>query len=222
MFYLWKTIAPFKLSPVYELPQQVEPFETRFLVSYVLIVAGLAAAWLARKKWPRVVACFAAFTVMTLPMLGIVTNGPQIAADRYTYFGSAALAIGIAGSVFALRSKIAPAVFGVALIALSTLTRNQTAKWRDSETLWTHALAVNETSIFAHVGLANVANEVGDYDRAARHFTRAIEINPKYDEGFNNLGNALLRLGRVDEAVRHFERALSLNPRFAEAHKGLG
>ncbi len=222
-FYLWKTIVPFSLSPMYELPQRIDPLAMRFVVSYVVVVAAAAGMWLARRKSPGLVTCFAVFGVMTLPMLGIVQNGPQIAADRYTYFGGAAIAVALGGVLLRVRrSRLVPAFSAAVLCGLALLTWNQTSTWRDSETLWRHALRVNENSAFAHVGLAMVANAQGDFEGAVRHYGRAVEINPRYDEGFNNLGNALLRVGRIDDAVRQYEHALSLNPTFAEAHNGLG
>ena len=222
-FYLWKTIAPFNLSPMYELPQRVDPLAMPFVLSYVVVAAAGVGTWLARRKCPGLVACLMAFGVMTLPMLGIVQNGPQIAADRYTYFGGAAIAVALGGALLSVRqSRLLSGLSAAALLGLGALTWNQTRTWRDSETLWRHALRINENSAFAHVGLAMVANAQGDFEGAVLHYGRAVEINPRYDEGFNNLGNALLRVGRIDDAMRQYEHALSLNPTFAEAHNGLG
>jgi hypothetical protein len=39
-FYIWKTILPFSLSPLYELPAQLDPFAWGFLISG-LVVIGL-------------------------------------------------------------------------------------------------------------------------------------------------------------------------------------
>jgi hypothetical protein len=57
-----------------------------------------------------VTAAWVAFVVITLPMLGIVQNGPQIATDRYAYHRTRRRAI-LAGAAFAsiARRLAAPA-----------------------------------------------------------------------------------------------------------------
>jgi protein O-mannosyl-transferase len=224
VFYAWKTIAPFHLSPMYELPAKVDPFSVRFLASYAIVAAAGILAWTVRRTRPGFSAAVLTFVVITLPMLGIVQNGPQIAADRYTYYAAPALTIALAGWLFGrARALIVPAGFVVAVLAvLSVLTSNQTQIWRDSASLWTYVAGVDESSSFAQVGLAMLAYDRGDMDGAVQHYRRAVEIRPLYDEGFNNLGNALAREGKIDEAIEQYRRALAINPNLAEAHNGLG
>jgi len=225
VFYLWKTVAPFRLSPMYELPQKVDPFAARFLVSYAVVAVAGVFLWTVRRTRPGLTASFVAFVIITLPMLGIVQNGPQIAADRYTYYAAPALAIAAAGWLFSVRrAPNAPIIASVAavLVGLCALTWNQTEIWHDSATLWTYVLGVDENSSFAHVGLAMLAYDHGDMEGAIRHYTRAVQIRPQYDEGFNNLGNALDREGKIDDAIVQYRHALVLNPTFPEAHNDLG
>ena len=224
VFYAWKTIAPFHLSPMYELPAKVDPFAVRFLASYVIVAAAGILAWTLRRTWPGFSAAVVTFVVVTLPMLGIVQNGPQIAADRYTYYAAPALTIALAGWLFGrARTFTAPAGLLVAVLAvLSVLTWNQTQIWHDSATLWTYVAGIDESSSFAQVGLGMLAYDRGDMDGAVQHYRRAVEIRPLYDEGFNNLGNALAREGKIDEAIEQYRRALAINPNLAEAHNGLG
>src|SRR4030095_3057095 len=97
--YVFKTFVPLRLSPLYEMPQQVQPFALTFVASYVLCIVLTALAWMTRRRWPCVAATWFIFVAISLPMLGIVQNGPQIAADRYTYHAAPALAI-LAGVAF--------------------------------------------------------------------------------------------------------------------------
>jgi tetratricopeptide (TPR) repeat protein len=225
VFYLWKTIVPTRLSPMYEMPQRVDPLAFRFLASYVIVAAAGFLLWIVRDKRPGLTASAVAFAIVTLPMLGIVQNGPQIAADRYTYYAAPALAIAVAGYLFAPARHVGlvASVFIAAVLAgLGVLTWNQTEMWHDSATLWTYVVRLDDNSSFAHVGLAMLAYDHGDMDGAIRHYRRAVEIRPGYDEGFNNLGNALAREGKLDDAVEQYRHALSLNRAFPEAHNDLG
>jgi tetratricopeptide (TPR) repeat protein len=225
VFYLWKTIVPTRLSPMYEMPQRVDPLAFRFVASYVAVAVAGFLLWIVRDKRPGLTASAVAFAIITLPMLGIVQNGPQIAADRYTYYAAPALAIAAAGYLFSLRnaaSLVVPVCVGVVLAGLGVLTWKQAEVWHDSATLWTYVLDLDDDSSFAHVGLAMLAYDLGDMDGAVRHYTRAVEIRPGYDEGFNNLGNALAREGKLDDAVEQYRHAITLNRAFPEAHNDLG
>src|SRR5438094_3698081 len=51
-FYLWKTVAPVNLSPLYELPPTVNPWAPPFLLSYGLVVAITALVLALRRPWP--------------------------------------------------------------------------------------------------------------------------------------------------------------------------
>src|SRR5438128_558368 len=84
-FYLWKTVVPLNLSPLYMLPQTVNPAATPFIVSYGGVLAVTAIALALRRRWPGLPAAWLAYVVVLLPVLGIAQNGPQLAADRYTY-----------------------------------------------------------------------------------------------------------------------------------------
>src|SRR5213594_2029834 len=98
-FYLWKTVAPVNLSPLYELPPTVNPWAMPFLLSYglVLAITGIVLAF--RRRVPGLPAAWVAYIVVLLPVLGIFQSGPQIAADRYTYLASLGWAILVSAGV---------------------------------------------------------------------------------------------------------------------------
>src|SRR5216117_1025474 len=82
-FYLWKTIVPLNLSPLYELRPPVNPGATPFILSYGVILAISAIVLALRRRVPGLLAAWVVYVVVLLPVLGIVQSGPQIAADRY-------------------------------------------------------------------------------------------------------------------------------------------
>ena len=49
-----------------------------------------------------------------------------------------------------------------------------------------------------------------------RKYDKAIELNPKYSEAYNNLGITFQELGEPEKALENFEKALSLKPEKVE------
>lgn len=226
MFYTWKTVVPTGLSPLYEMPHRVDPLARRYVAGYLFVIAAVAAAWLARRRWPAVTVAMAAFALIILPMLGVVQNGPQIAADRYTYHAAPALAVlavlGLAAAARMVSGGAAAAVGGLAIVALSALTWTQSGVWHDSNSLWSRVLAVDSSSAIAHSAMANVAYGENRIDEGIAHSRRAIELAPDLAEGYNALGVGLARRGDLANAIAAYDRALALRPRFDEAETNLG
>jgi len=112
-FYLWKTLAPVNLSPLYILPDDLSLTMPRFAVPLLLVVVATVAALLAWRRHPWVLAAWIAYVAILSPVLGIAQTGPQLAADRYTYLASLPLAALFAAAV-ARAPRRAPAVLAVA------------------------------------------------------------------------------------------------------------
>jgi tetratricopeptide (TPR) repeat protein len=221
-FYLWKTVIPVGLSPIYEMPQHVDPVQMRYLLSYAFVPFLGIAMWLARRRWTGAVVGTLVFLVAIFPLLGIVQNGPQIAADRYTYHAAPALALLAAGALARVSSRLAAVVGVVSLSTLGALTWTQTSVWRDTISLWSRALDLDDRSSVAHVGMANVLFKENRVEDALAHARRAIEIAPTYAQARNDLGVGLARTGQVAEAVEEYRRALALEPTNDEARSNLG
>jgi tetratricopeptide (TPR) repeat protein len=56
---------------------------------------------------------------------------------------------------------------------------------------------------------ALIAERDEHFAAADAHFTRAIELAPKYSEAWSNRGSVALQLEKYDRALAHFERALA-------------
>ena len=232
-FYPWKTLVPIGLSPLYPLHPFTGPQRVALLLSGALVFALSLALFLFRRRWPAALAAWTFYVLLLLPVSGIVAFGPYIVADRFSYLpclGWVVLAaagmlhgwrlwmsgwIGRQGLVATQASVV------LLLIGLGALTWNQTRIWHDSERLWTHALALDEESSFAHNNLGLVLAERGELTTAINHFRRAVEIDPLFVEAHTNLGNFLAR-SSPQEAIAHLRKALEIDPRYANAHNTLG
>src|SRR5437016_1102153 len=157
-FYLWKTVAPVNLSPLYELPPTVNQWAPQLLPSYGLVVAITALVLALRRPLPGLLAAWVAYVVVLLPVLGIFQSGPQIAADRYTYLASLGWAL-LAGAGLLSASRRHPVLSTglalVLLVGLGSLTWSQAQVWHDSEKLWSHAIGIDPRSPVAHNNWGN-------------------------------------------------------------------
>src|SRR5262245_2218917 len=225
-FYFWKSVVPTRLSPLYEMPHPVDPLQTRFVISFVFcagLAAGVVCGW---RRWRSATACLIGFVVIALPMLGFVQNGPQIAADRYTYHAGPALgilfgALALHASSF-VSANVVRAVASLLVVALGTLTWKQTTIWRDSETLWTHALSLDSTSAIAHSAMASISYRQDRVEEGMEHSRRAAALAPTYPEAYNDLGVGFSRENKPDSAEESFRRAIELQGDYDEALNNLG
>jgi len=120
------------------------------------------------------------------------------------------------------------------IIVLSACSWKQTSYWRNSETLWDHALAVTQNNDVAHTNLGILLMERGQLDDALTNFQTALQIREKSAQAAGShydlsqaliqgdIGNVLAQKGRLDEAIGHLRKAIEFQPDYADAHYNLG
>jgi Flp pilus assembly protein TadD len=167
------------------------------------------------------------FVVTLIPVIGLVQIGSQSLADRYTYIPYIGLFImiawGLPGVFFKWphRKIILGVSILIVLTALGICAHRQVGYWKDTSTVFLHALDVTKNNYLAHSCLGKDLLRQGDYASATEHYTEALRINPLSANAHNNLGIALAKQGNFVEAVVHFNEAVSLMPDFAGAHDNL-
>lgn len=72
-----------------------------------------------------------------------------------------------------------------------------------------------------HYGVGWNRYQREDWEGAAEHLARAVELDPTLPEARNFLGITLANLGRLEEAESHFVAAVRLKPDYAEAANNL-
>jgi tetratricopeptide (TPR) repeat protein len=165
---------------------------------------------------------------MLVPVIGLVQVGWQGHADRYTYLPQIGLYIAATWAVADLtaswrRQRIFLSAAALLVIgALSWSAWIQASYWRDSETLFSHALAVTRKNDVAENNLGIVFLEKGKLDQAISMLQAAIELRPENGPAHNNLAKALLQKGRLDEAMVHYRKFLEIEPQNVEARNILG
>jgi protein O-mannosyl-transferase len=226
LIYMGKTIWPNNLAVYYPHPglrpsgQVLGAILFLALVSFAVVVKA--------KRYPYLLVGWLWFTGTLVPVIGFVQVGGQALADRYTYIPSIGLFIMAAWGIPEIFKRRR---YGKELLAVSSvlcllcfliLTWIQTGYWRDSITLFDHALNVTENNAPMHNNRGNVLHSVGNYTGAIGDFNRAIEINPSFAAAYNGRGLAYHRMGNNMRSIEDFDRALEINPRYAGAYNSRG
>src|SRR5438132_10469409 len=236
--YVGQMIWPAHLAVLYPYPEGNLEIPQVILALLLLLMISVAF-FLWRKKYPFLLIGWLWYLGMLIPIIGIIQVGSQVRADRYTYLPQIGLYLLVAWGGMELfqrwrRSREILAAAAVLVIrALTTRSYLQTSCWRDTETLWRHAIASTSNNYIAHTNLAQNLTHSGRFTEAIAECQKALKIKPDWAAAHNNLGVALLRNkqsgdgalghdGAVDEAIEHYRKALQINPDFTQAHKNLG
>ena len=234
IFYLWKSILPFGLSPLYELPYDFAEWTPLFVLCGSFAAAITIGLLLLRNRWPAGLACWIYYLVMLAPVLGFAQSGPQLVADRYSYLACTSWAILIGAGYFRARQFARTqargmrlvwamsAIILLGLVTLGTLGWQQTLVWRNSRTLWRHVIAVGPPSSTAHYNLGRSFEDENQLDIARDYYRRAVKINPANPDAHYNLARLLAKQGDPVEAIRYYRVALQIRPNDADTHNNLG
>ena len=233
--YPFRSVWPVSLSPLYEMPSQVDLTEPRFAFAAVVCTLLTAILILGRHRWPAGLAAWACSAVMLAPTSVALRLGADLAPDRYSYLPALAYAVLLgAGVVWLVQARRQPRglahrmlvggsglVIALGTLALASAAWAQVHIWTDDERLWRRAVLVDPASPTAASNLGSALRAKGRLGEAAEYSERALRLKPDFPEAHLNVALIRAAQGRSADAERHFRRALELKPRSAPARLGL-
>lgn len=190
------------------------------------VVSFLAVSW--SRRLPYLFLGWFWYLGALVPVIGLVQVGTQSMADRYTYLPMIGILWMMVWGVHELagrtrRFEIALSAAGAAaMLACAALTLRQIGCWRNSETLFRHALAVTSENSVALDNLGRALGENGRLDEAMDQYRAAIRLNANDPFAHNGLGVVLMKKRDYDGAAAQLQEALRLDPKNAVAHYNLG
>lgn len=224
--YLIKMFRPVDLAAYYPYPETVNLPLVVFCLLVLSLITGIVL--FSAKRIPYLLVGWFWYLGTLVPVIGIVQVGTQSMADRYTYFPLIGIFLMVVWWIgdFTLRLRHRKVILGVMSSvlfgAIITTTWVQVGYWKDSETLFRHAIDVTRDNYNALGYLGLALYEKGDLDGAILCYRETLSLNPAVLKNYINLGIALLRNNEIDSAINNYSDVLSIDPNFAEAHLGMG
>lgn len=224
--YIVKTLWPHDLAVLYPYPGSVLLWQV--ICSLLVLLLVSAATIRAARHYPYFAVGWLWFLVTLLPVIGLIQVGNQSMADRYTYIPLTGLFIMAAWGVPELaknlkyRQSILLFLAAAVIFSSAVLSWQQTGYWRDSASLFQHALHVTTGNYIMHNNLGGTFLKKGNLDAAIKEFQRALAINPDHLKAHYNLGSAFVKTGDLDAAIKEFQETIRIHPDFFQAHNDLG
>ncbi|MGA3017377.1 MAG: tetratricopeptide repeat protein [Bryobacteraceae bacterium] len=220
IIYIAKMFWPVRLAVFYPYPSAVPAWQA---AAAALAIAAISILVLRSvRNRPYLAVGWLWYLGTLVPVIGLIQVGAQARADRYTYLPMVGLSIMLVwGLPEVLKSKVA--IFGaiVACLACAVLCEAQIQYWRNSETLFRHALDVTSSNYLAHHNLGVAFADEGRFPEAIKQYQAALQIEPNAANVQTDYGNALAKSGRIPEAIEHYEAALRVLPDSPITHNDL-
>jgi len=223
--YLGQTFWPTHLAVFYPHPHDQLPVWVVLACVALIVVLTLLATFI-RQTRPYVFVGWFWYLILLAPVFGIVQVGLQARADRFTYLPHIGITMLLTWACADLTQQwrhrrivlISMATF--ALAASTVVAYQQTTFWRNSISLWEHALAVTSDNQTAHQNLAAAlwskgrTAEANKHSRAAAiaHARTTLRDYPFDVATHNDLGVLLVQNGNVRGGIEQWEISLRLNP----------
>jgi tetratricopeptide (TPR) repeat protein len=224
--YIGKMIWPEDMTVLYPIPSQWAPWQV-VGATLLLVCVSLAVVAMVRRA-PYLLVGWLWYLGTLVPTLSLIAVGYQSMADRYTYVSLLGLFIMIAWGAADMATRWSwpkPALKAAAAVSIAgciLVTRLQLHTWRNSVSLWTHAVAATQSNAIAHYNLGHALFKEGQSEQPMRHYREALRIKPDYLDAHLNLGQVLLGMGRLEEATNQFAACLKIKPDYDKAHNNLG
>ena len=224
--YIGKMFWPVKLSVFYPHPGILSVWKIIGACFLLVSISFLAIKY--SRKYPWLAVGWLWYLGTLVPVIGFIQIGTQAMADRYTYIPLIGLFIMIAWGFPEVLSKwrykritIIPIAVAV-LSILAVTTWFQARYWKDSITLFEHALEVTENNYVVHNNLGFALKEEGRVTEAVENYLAALRINPDFEMAHLNIGVILAGQGDNEAAIKHYKEVLRIKPDFITAYINLG
>jgi tetratricopeptide (TPR) repeat protein len=197
-------------------------------LAWVAVAGSIIAGIVLRKSVPWFATGLLWFGVGMLPFLNVLPLYQGL-AERYVYFASGGLVIGLGALLLAMAqrdgtvTKVIVVCIGSAWLAWSvTRLDARVLDWRDEWSLYRSSLVATPRSYVLLYNLAVKYAQSGQASEAEALYRKALALQPAYASAKINLANLLQRRGGYDAAERLYREVLATQPGRKDALLNLG
>jgi tetratricopeptide (TPR) repeat protein len=215
-FYIYKLIIPLNLALPY--PDSGPPPLVFVLLSAALLLSITFYAVKQISNQPYIFCGWFWFLGALVPVIGFVKIGHAAYADRYSYFPSIGFFILITWTAdhFLAKKKlnknITTMVSACIIFILASLSYQQVAHWKNTNTLFTHAASITKNNHIAHVLIGKDFQDKGMMESALKQYDEAIMMFPKNDLAYYHLADIYVNKGDYEKSIEYLEKYLELRP----------
>lgn len=226
--YVVQFFWPTKLSFYYPHPALFgELTSWRVLGAGAFVAAVTLTAAVLCRRAPYVLVGWLWYVGVFVPAIGLFQVEHHARADRYTYLPLIGLGVAGAWAVWHLARSFPRLKVPLTALALLTISglivvaKQQTARWRDNESLFTYAVGVDSRNFKALTNLGVMADQQRRFAVAEAWFRRSLAVLPGDSFARYRLGQCLYRQGKTEPALIELERALTIDPTLTSARRAL-
>lgn len=213
-FYLWKTLWPGTLCPVYLDLFEIKGNESHLLAGPIVVIMVTVVVLRYAREYPVMPALWFAHLGLMAPFLGLTTY-PHYPSDRYSIVVGIVFAAGLFALLVRAKRERWQRYFGamvVVILVCASWSFQYAGKWKNNEVFFAHQINTlpdgpHRADAFYHLGGA--LQREGRFQEAVAQFERAWKSSPDdppeampYDHGV-----CLLSLGQFEPALEQFMRA---------------
>jgi tetratricopeptide (TPR) repeat protein len=184
-YYIWRSLYPVGLAPVYTTLVSFNPLSLPFVASAIAVIGMIILLILLRRRWPLGLTLAVCYVAMLVPVLGVFEH-PHYPCDRYSLIVSTCFSVLLAAFLVNIKAK-GMVRYIAFVLSIAVITTLGALSWRQSR-LWN-----NTASLFEYT-LRTLGNDSYGYDVHRR------------------LGIFYFKQGRYTEAIKIFKEIGEMNP----------
>jgi tetratricopeptide (TPR) repeat protein len=188
----------------------------------VLILALLAATFIALRRWPSAGFVAAMFFLLLAPSSSFVPLASQSMAEHRMYLPLAAIVVLVAVGLRRLVGTTSLALLVAVAVPALTLTIARNRIYASELSLWRDTVAHQPDNARARVNLGNALAAAHRVPEAIAEYEAASRLGTFSAGGHANLAAAFLGIGQPARALEHANAAVQLAPQDAGARLNLG
>jgi protein O-mannosyl-transferase len=217
---------PLDLSVFYPFSDKISPWQVLGSALFLVMITSFVIKMV--KRLPYLFVGWFWYIITLLPVLGVIQVNTKALSDNYTYLPLIGIAIMLAWGIpflfyqkYILKKVLFP-LSVIILLVCAALAWQQCHYWRNSITLYSHALSATKDKVLVYLNRGIAYAQMGYYQPAIEDFNQAIALRPDDALVYFNRGITYTQWGKYPFAIKDFNQVIALKPDSSSAYFNRG